>query len=65
MFSESENPVEVEGEIASTESTDKLAVQIAIVGITYLATFLLMFGLTELFVNALGYRLPSPATLGL
>jgi len=64
VFSESENPVEVEGEIASTESTDKLAVQIAIVGITYLATFLLMFGLTELFVNALGIAFLRPLLWG-
>ena len=38
--------------------------QIAIVGITYLATFLLMFGLTELFVNVLGIVFLRPLIWG-
>ena len=64
VFAASSNPVDIEGEIATTESTDKLAVQIAIVGITYLATFLLMFGLTELFVNVLGIVFLRPLIWG-
>ncbi len=64
VFNTASNPVEVEGEIASTESTDKLAIQLAIVGITYLATFLLMFGLTELFVGVLGIEFLRPLLWG-
>lgn len=64
VFSESNNPVDVEGEIAATESTDKLAIQLAIVGITYLATFLLMFGLTKLFVNTFGILFLRPLLWG-
>lgn len=61
---EAANPVDVEGEIAATESTDKLAVQIAIVGLTYLVTFLLMFALTELFVTVLGVVFLRPLLWG-
>ena len=64
VFSDAANPVDVEGEIASTESTDKLAIQLAIVGITYLATYFLMFGLTALFVDLLGIKFLQPLLWG-
>lgn len=64
VIAEAANPVEVEGEIASTESTDKLAVQLSIVGITYLVTYLVMFGLTSLFVDVLGIQFLQPLLWG-